>query len=233
MKKIMIMALLWVAFATTLQAQSRTVEKTLQVPANKKVNLQLKFGDNIIITAWDKKEAAVKVTYQINGGRLNDAMLLKFDSDEKSARVQVDLDQEVLKKGRIEDCPGSDRGNVIYNNGEHGYSCTNINYEIFVPREANLTVETINGDIELRGLTGPVHAKSISGFVDMNWPAKEGAAVSLKTITGEVYSDLNIDLAKKEKAPIVGYELTGKVNGGGSPINLESISNDIFFRKQE
>jgi len=234
MKKVFILSLLWFAFTTSLQAQSKTVEKTLAMPANRKVDLQLKFGDKIKITAWDKEEASVKVTYEINSGKLNDALLLTFNADNESARVGVDLDQELLKNGKAEDCPGDSAHTYSFgSDGKQTYTCATINYEIFVPRNANLTVETINGNIELRGLTGPVQAKSISGFVDMNWSEKKGAAVALKTITGEVYSDLDINLSNKKDAPIVGYNLKGSVNGGGTAINLESISNDVYFRKQE
>lgn len=235
MRKIFILALLWFGFTTTVCAQSKTVERTLAVPANNKVDLQLKFGDNIKITAWNKKEASIKVTYEVNGGKLNDALQLSFNSDNNSARVTVDLDQELSKTGRPEDCPGNSYSNYRSDkDGTRSAVCADINYEIFVPANADLTVETINGNIELRGLTGPVSAKSISGFVDMNWLPSKGAAVALKTITGEVYSDLNIDYTgKREKSPIVGYELKGNVAGGGSPIKLESISNDIYLRKQE
>lgn len=227
-------ALLFIIATVCVQAQTKVVEKTLVVPANKKIDLKLKFGDNIKITAWDKKDAAVKVSYEINSGKLNDALLLKFDSDNNSARVDVDLDTELLQQGKEEDCPESNnKGFSTYNNGKGSYNCSTINYEIFVPRDADLTVETINGDIELRGLTGPVHAKSISGFVDMNWPEKKGAEVSLRTITGEVYSDVAINLKNKEKNPVVGYQLKGDVGKGGSEIQLESISNNIYFRKQD
>jgi hypothetical protein len=56
----------------------------------------------------------------------------------------------------------------------------------------------------------------------------------VKTITGEVYSDLDIDFGnKKEKNPIVGYLLEGKINGGGPEVKLESISNNVYLRKKE
>jgi len=112
--------------------------------------------------------------------------------------------------------------------------CTCIDYQIFLPRTASLSLETINGNIELRGLTGPIKAKSISGFVDMDWSGQTGATVALKTITGEVFSDLDIDLtSKREAAPVVGYQLKGNVNKGGPSINLETISNNIYFRRKK
>ena len=232
MKKTFYLCICLLLLAVSVQAQPKTVEKTLQVPANKRVDLQLKFGDNIKITAWDKKDASVKITYEVNSGKLNDALLLDFASDQTSARVSVDFDKEKIKNGKAEDCPNS-KGYSTYNDGSRSYTCSTINYEIFVPRDANLTVETINGDIEIRGVAGPVEAKSISGFVDMNWAAKKGAGVSLKTITGEVYTDMDIAFTnKKEGTPMVGYQLKGNVNGGGTDIKLESISNNVYLRKQ-
>jgi uncharacterized GH25 family protein len=233
MKKILTLVTATLLAVTNLQAQQKVVEKTLEVPANKKVVLNLKFGNDIKITAWDKKEVAIKVTYEINSGKLNDALLLTFKADNESARVKVDLDQDLLKTGKAEDCPDNKANqNYYYNNGRQYFSCTQINYEIMAPRDADLVVETISGNIELRGLTGPVQAKSISGFVDMNWPDRKGAAVALKTITGEVYSDLNLDIPNKKENPIVGYQLQGTLNGGGSAVKLETISNNIYFRKQ-
>ena len=232
MKKILILIWLLVVAAVQVQAQTKVVEKTLNLPASNKLNMNLRFANNIKITAWDKKEVSFKASYEINSGKLNDALLITFPTENETARINVDFDKERLKAGKAEDCPESkNRTYQQYSDGQHITTCSNINYEIFVPRNTNLTVETISGDIELRNLAGPVHAKSISGFVDMNWPDKKGAAVSLKTITGEVYSDLNIDFANKKENPIVGYQLKGSLNGGGSDIKLETISNNIYLRK--
>jgi hypothetical protein len=232
MKKLVSLGIACLLALTTLQAQQKTVEKTLDLPANKKVDLKFKFGNDIKITAWDKKQVYIKVTYEINSGKLNDALLLTFESDKESARAQADLNHELLKTGKAEDCP--DQGQNIsrsYNKGQDYYSCTTINYEVMVPREALVQVETINGNIMLRGLTDLVNAKTINGYVDMDWPGKKGADVALKTINGEVYSDLDIAFTNKKDNPIVGYQLRGSLNQGGTALNLETINGNIYFRK--
>jgi hypothetical protein len=232
MKKLGILAIACLLAITTLQAQQKTVEKTLNVPANKKVDLQLKFGNDIKITAWDKKDVYLKVIYEINSGKLNDALRLTFESDKESARATADLDHELLKTGKAEDCPDQQKNaNRNYNNGRDYYSCTTINYEIMVPRDAILNVETINGNILLRGLTHLINVKTINGFVDMDWPGKKGADVALKTINGEVYSDLDINFSNKKDNPVVGYQLRGSLNNGGTALNLETINGNIYFRK--
>jgi hypothetical protein len=112
--------------------------------------------------------------------------------------------------------------------------CSEINYRVYLPRQAKLKLETINGNIDIEGATATVQAKTISGYVDMSWPKAKGANVAMKTITGEVYSDLNIDFKnKKQKDPIVGYLLEGTFNGGGPVVRLESISNNVYFRKRD
>ena len=234
MKKFFLLVLCSPLALTTAFAQ-QVVEKTLPVAANQKIDLQLKFGNDIKISAWDKKEVFVKVTYNINSGKLNNALKLNFASETDGPRVTVDLDQEILKAGKAEDCPDSQRnGNHYYNNGQQYFTCTQIDYEIKVPRDGNLVINTINGNIELRDVTGSVNAKSISGFVDMSWPGKKGATISLKTITGEVYSDLDINFTNKQKEiPMVGYQLKGNINGGGAEVKLETISNNVYLRRKE
>ncbi|RDC64044.1 DUF4097 family beta strand repeat-containing protein [Adhaeribacter pallidiroseus] len=234
MKKLLLFVLSSYFLVITALAQ-QVVEKTLPVAPHQKIDLQLKFGDAIKVTAWDRKEVYIKVTYNINSGRLNNALKLNFTSETEGPRVTVDLDQDLLKGGKAEDCPDSyNKGNHYYNNVQQYFTCTQIDYEIKVPREGNLVVNTINGNIELREFTGSVNAKSISGFVDMSWPGKKGATVALKTITGEVYSNLDIDFTNKQKEiPMVGYQLKGNINGGGTEVKLETISNNVYFRKKE
>ncbi|MBC7919719.1 MAG: hypothetical protein H7Z75_01375, partial [Ferruginibacter sp.] len=143
--------------------------------------------------------------------------------------VKTDFDQALIRQGKREDCPGSHQS---YSNGDGHYVCSKINYEVSLPRQADLRVETINGNIFIREAAGPVYAKSISGFLDVSWPDGKGANVALKSITGELYSDLDIDFGNQQaKNPIVGYLLKGTFNGGGPDVRLESISNNIYLRK--
>lgn len=230
MKKISIAALLCMAVYTQTFAQ-KIIEKTLPFSKNQKIDLDLKFGDLIQVHAWDKNEVYIKATIDINNGKLDDALLMDFKSSTSEIKVTVDFDKELIKQGRPEDCP--DNNNSYSHNGRDSYVvCSEINYQVYLPKGADLTMETISANIELKDIAGPVFAKSISGFVDMNWPANKGISVAMKSITGELYSDLDIDYSnKKDKPDYVGYLLKGTLNGGGPEVYLESISNDIYLRK--
>ncbi|GAB4014573.1 hypothetical protein EXU85_18055 [Spirosoma sp. KCTC 42546] len=212
----------------------KIIEKTLPVTADQTVNLNLKFADSIKVRYWDKPTVTVRIEVTINGGRLNDALLVTTGSTSQEVSIKTDFDKEMIKQGKAEDCPDQRHSWSSDQDGKRYYVCSTLNYEVFVPRQAQLKLETINGNIDIQGATGPVFAKTISGFVDMSWPKSKGANVAMKTITGEVYSDMDISFKnKKEKNPIVGYQLEGSVNGGGPKVQLESISNNIYLRRKD
>jgi DUF4097 and DUF4098 domain-containing protein YvlB len=97
-----------------------------------------------------------------------------------------------------------------------------------------LRVYSYSGNVDIAGLTGAIEAKSLSGFVDVAWPPTQGAELALKTITGEVYTDQDIAFStERRKNPIVGYQLRGTLKGSGPLVKLESISNDVYFRKRK
>ncbi|QKG56177.1 DUF4097 family beta strand repeat protein [Hymenobacter sp. BRD128] len=115
-----------------------------------------------------------------------------------------------------------------------------------------ITVKTVSGDLLLSALTGPVNvrsvsgdvklnqvsgsaieAMSVSGDVDLSWPPAKAAELSLKSISGEVYADPAVSFSNLKARSYVGYQLHGSYGHGGGPlVKLESVSGDIFFRKQ-
>ncbi|GAB4031869.1 DUF4097 family beta strand repeat-containing protein [Spirosoma jeollabukense] len=212
----------------------KIIEKTVSVSADQAVNLNLKFADSIQVRYWDKPTMSIRIEVTINGGKLNDALLVTSSSTSGEVSLKTDFDNELLKEGKAEDCPGNTSSHWrTERNGKDYYVCSDINYQVFLPRQVKLKVETINGNIDIQGATGAVFAKTISGYVDMSWPKAKGANLAMKTITGEVYSDMDISFKKKEKHPIVGYLLEGTLNGGGPEVRLESISNNVYFRKKD
>ncbi len=93
-------------------------------------------------------------------------------------------------------------------------------------------MESISADMEFIDLSGPIRAKSISGFVDVSWPSGRPADIDIKTVSGEAFT--NIDELhfenRKDHIPIVGYKLKGKIGSGGRKVSLESVSGNIYLR---
>lgn len=219
----------------TALGQQRIVEQTFEIGSKDKVELDLKFGNTITVTGWDKETVSFRAVIEINGGRLNDALLLDFDEQQDELGISADFDEDRTRQGRRGDCPDRRYASYFSNddNGSYSVLCSDITYQIMVPEGIDLRIESISSDIELIGVTGPIRAKSISGFVDLSWPAGAGAELSMETVTGEVYSGLdNLKLLnKKESAPLVGYKLRGSLLNGGALVQLESVSGNIYLRK--
>ncbi|WP_151088301.1 DUF4097 family beta strand repeat-containing protein [Hymenobacter baengnokdamensis] len=97
-----------------------------------------------------------------------------------------------------------------------------------------VTVRSVSGDVKLSNLSSSaVEAITVSGNVDLSWPPAQGADLSLKSITGEVYADPAVTFSNLKAHSYVGYELHGSYGSGTGPlVKLESVSGDVFFRKQ-
>ncbi len=97
-----------------------------------------------------------------------------------------------------------------------------------------LTVRSVSGDVKLSNLASrAVEATTVSGDVDLSWPPATAAELSMKTITGEVYADPAVTFSNLKAHSYVGYELHGSYGTGTGPlVKLESVSGDVFFRKQ-
>lgn len=81
----------------------------------------------------------------------------------------------------------------------------------------------------------PTAISTVSGIIDVTLPASTKADFNLKTVTGEVYTDfdMNLPTTNREGLARIGgnNKLGGKTNGGGVEISLYSVSNDIYIRK--
>ncbi|MDW3196716.1 MAG: DUF4097 family beta strand repeat-containing protein [Cytophagales bacterium] len=113
------------------------------------------------------------------------------------------------------------------------------------------------GDMEFQNITGPLVANSLSsdisivftsvsqtsptdvsstsGDVDVTLPESTKGNFQMKTVSGEVYTDLEFEFGEEEgrsKRWGGGMSAEATLNGGGVQINLKSISGDIFIRKQ-
>jgi hypothetical protein len=232
MKKLTLLSVFVLGFLLQTSAQSRVVERSFAVDENEKILLDLRFGEIITVKSWDRNEVSFRADIEINQGKLNDALLLDFEHVNGRLEIDADYDEEKLKEGDCADCPDSRYTRYSWNNGDGYVVCSKITYEIFIPGNADLNVESISGDIELIDLTGPIRAKSISGFVDLSWPSGRPANIDIKTVSGEAYSNLDeLQFDNKKNMPMVGYNLKGRIGDGGPRVSLESVSGNIYLRQ--
>ena len=120
-----------------------------------------------------------------------------------------------------------------------------------------IEIKSKNGDVNLQNISGPVILGStsgdadivfssisnatpssislISGYIDVTVPASANVDFALSSISGEIYTDLNLQIqGGKENMQRLGggQKIQGTLNGGGVEMGLKTISGDIYLRKK-
>ncbi|UOR05638.1 hypothetical protein MUN82_00725 [Hymenobacter aerilatus] len=239
MFRFLLLLLVLVGLSSLGAHAQKVLEQKAAISAGQRLNLELKQASTIKIHAGSGSQVVLRATATINGGQLNDALLLTTSKTNEGVTITSAFDDNLVKTSRSIECPegqGYTQWGGSWRNGkaEGPALCFKIEIDVTVPAGVAVRVNTISGNIEVTDLTAPLEAKSISGFVDVSWPARQGAEVAFKTITGEVYTDQEIAFANRKENPIVGYQLRGTLGSTGGPaVRLESISGDVFFRKRK
>ncbi|MBK7872741.1 MAG: hypothetical protein IPJ74_19725 [Saprospiraceae bacterium] len=221
--KSFIFTYIFVITTATLFAQiNKNSENTWKLPSSKKVTMDLPFARNIVVKTWDRQEVLLKTAikadneevaniHQMNVTEGADALYIKTDYKKQSGR----------KYNNFCSCD-SDRS-------KWNCVCIEINHEIFLPKNAILSMETINGDIEIKDFESQMHIESINGFVDITFSPSAKADLDFSTINGEIYTDF--DISKQGKMTRYSKDIRSQLNGGGATLELETINGDIYFRK--
>jgi hypothetical protein len=209
MKTITISVVIWLCFAS-VEAQ-QIIEKHMDFSGKESLSLKIQIADSISIKTWNKNEVYVKASVNINENKDNEAYLTSFDESGSSLSVNAKFRDKYFK-GKNNCCNNTD----IY-------------WQVFIPEKTKFSVETINADVTITGQTKEMKVKSISGSIDLSVPSNKQAFLDFSTISGRMYSNLDIALNKLHNG--IPLKISEKLNNGGDPINLETISGDIYFRK--
>lgn len=212
-------------FSITLLAQEQQIiEKNYALPTGKKLDLDLKFGSNIMIDTWNKAEVGFKAIISYNEPGIEKVHTIDVDEADNSLSISTDYDFDAHEPSSW-DCNQNSRN---YHN--KNMYCIKVSYELMLPVDAKVRLETISGNIEVKNFKGEMRAKSISGFVDVSLAAAHKTRLKFRSVTGEIYTDFDVELDRNSSA--YSKKLTSEINGGGDRLlSLETVSGDIFFRK--
>ncbi len=237
-KKIFTSILLLVFICGGLIAQ-RTVNLKEEIKNGQELSLELEFANKIDVKTWNGDEVKIKATVNINDNEYNDKFKFEIErsTDELTIKSEIEDLKEISKKERKED----NEFNMDFD------------FEIFIPEKIATDINTINGNIIMMGnygslclntISGNIELKakfeelsmnSISGFVDLSVRKNIEANFTMSTITGEVYTDLDLEKKSDSKSKhwVVGHKINKEYNGGGKDISLVTISGDIYVRESK
>jgi hypothetical protein len=221
MKNLLIVALLALGLLPA-QAQ-KVIEKHLNYAANGFVSMNFQISDSIRIITWNKNEVYVKSSIDVNDNQNNDDYNMVFDETGGTINIQGKLETNKIRrrKDSTKDCC------CCYCNYE-----SRIIHEVHIPENADFSVETINGNIIITGNTAEIRAHTISGYVDLAIAPSRKAELKMHTITGTMFSNVDLNTGGKPLRHVGGSSVSTDLNGGGKRIDLETISGNIFLRKE-
>jgi len=221
MKNSILMVLLCIGLLPA--GAQKIIEKHIEFAPNSYVRMNFQISDSIRIVTWKKNEVYVKSSINVNDNKNNDDYKMVFGESGSTINVSAKLE---LPKGA---CSGDSN-----NRCNCCCSCPSVIFhEVYVPENADFSVETINGNIIITGNTAEIRAKSISGFIDLAIAPQRKADVKMKTISGTMYSNIELNATSRRIKQVGGGSVSAQLNGGGGKeIDLETISGNIFFRKE-
>lgn len=222
MKEKLLFALLCIGFSS-IRAQ-KIIDKHIPFSAKDFVAMNFQISDSIRIMTWKKDEVYIHSSIDVNDNQDNDDYKMVFEESGQMINVSAKLETGDIR-----------RRHSAKDSGNDCCCCCNyhshIVHEVYVPENVDFSVETINGNITIVGNTAEIRAKSISGFIDLAIAPERKADLKMHTITGTMYSNIELPASRRIKQ-VGGGTVRAELNDGGKPIDLETISGDIFFRKQ-
>lgn len=228
-----------------LSAQKKITENASSKNVND-VYVHLKFANNIVVKNWNKNEISVEATVNLDDNKHNDYFSFKSENIDGTYKIASEYG-DYFKKYRSYYSHNDDhKGDKKDDDDCHSHKHSNVvNYVIYVPKNMQLKVKSISGDVEAENFVGvlkldlisgnitikkhskDMHLKTISGDIDIY---VADAKLEAKTLTGGVYSDLDIDFEKNKKKGY-GSKIVTTINKGTAFLRLNTISGDIYLRK--
>jgi len=110
----------------------------------------------------------------------------------------------------------------------HDQECRNIRshqrVHLSLPRDVNLRIESVSGDVHIGAIEGSTHLNSISGGV---WLAQTGGDTRINSISGEVNLNVTRLGSGLKLDSISGKIVLGLADGLSADVRAESISGRI------
>jgi hypothetical protein len=210
-----------------MQAQ-KTFTQNVNAKKAEKVTLDVQFADDITIETWSKSEVYVEAIVNIDDNKHNDNF--KFELNEIGDEIIIEAEIEDMDKlGEETKVRHKDGDTYIYNSRTVDLDIT---FKVKVPKDIAVSLKTINGNIESKNIENELALKTISGDIDISMDSKKSFNLTMKTISGDMFTDFEFENEEKRKFVYVGSSIDTEINGGGTPIELNTISGNIYFRKK-
>ncbi|MCU7695261.1 DUF4097 family beta strand repeat-containing protein [Haoranjiania flava] len=118
--------------------------------------------------------------------------------------------------------------------------------EVEVKNCSDINLKNISGPVVLSTISGDVNLQldnmpkgkvfsinSVSGEIDIMMPSSAGVDIQMSNLSGQIYSDFDLQDQKRSLRQVGGNNIKAAVNGGGASLKVANISGSIYLRKKK
>lgn len=206
---------------------------------NQYIEMKVPFASDIEIKTWDKQTVYFKAAISAKDDKYLD--LYKLDIDERSNSITIESKTEKLFDAFHDEWNSNNPKNKRYYFTDKTY---NFNYVLYVPKNADFKVSSINGSMQAERVEGDFTADLINGNIDIKDYAGNldlttiNGEIDLKvsnskfvaeTIHGDIYADKNLNIVAHDRH--VGQKVESDGGNFKNRLSLNTINGNMYLRK--
>ena len=223
----------------TVHAQ-KTIERNFD-HNDRYIELKVPFANDIQIKTWDKQTVYFKAELSTEDNQFLE--LYELDVFETSGALTITAKPEDIFEAMYDAWKSENKGKKkrSYYHTQKDYE---FNYTLYVPKNAqfrvssingdmkaevvdgNLTADLINGNIEIDRFSGNLDLSTINGEIDLK---VAGGSMVAETIHGDIYADEGLQLASSDRH--VGQKVSQKISNATTQLRLNTINGNMYLRK--
>ena len=216
----------------------KIIEKNIDY-SDQSIVIDVKFARNIEVKTWDRSTVYFKADIYTEDEKFQDEYELNIDISK--SHIYITSEAENVFKAIRKDClaKNPNRKRNCYNTGD----LCEFNYTIYIPKnaqfkissingdlkseviEGNFTAELINGDIDIAEYSGNLELSTINGEIDLKMLNVDLVA---ETIHGDIYADEKLKFTSKNRH--VGQKIYGSINKATNRLRLNTINGNMYLR---
>src|SRR5262245_41311953 len=181
------------------------INKTVKLAPGSNVKVNIVSGD-INIETWDSDQAEINITVKASDTAAMERQPIIIEDTPNSLTIRVEDDKEGRRRGR-----------------ERGWVSHDVSLKL--PRNINLKVSSVNGNIVVGAITGDVTGSSVNGGIEI---AQAGTSSQLNSVNGSI----TISLLRLEENGLRVNTVNGDVKIGlpqetNAEINFHSVNGAV------
>ncbi|MCL6266901.1 hypothetical protein [Flagellimonas myxillae] len=233
-----VITMLVVGFACLPLSAQKVIEKNIAY-SNQVIDVDVKFASEIEVKTWDKSTVYFKATLRTKDGKYLE--LYQLNVDEGNGYIGItSVPEPVFKAFHEEWEKNRPEGSHSY---YHTHDLYTFDYILYVPKNADFTVSSINGHLKADVIEGDFTADLINGNIDItkykgNLDLKtingeidlvmQNSRLTAETIHGQIYADEKLELKVTDR--YVGQKVEGSFDNATHRLKLNTINGNMYLR---